>query len=59
MARVVPAEGAILQRIAATAPLAAYRGLSRDAFAKYDAALVDTSLPCKSRLSENQRLMCF
>ena len=27
--------------------------------AKYDAALVEISLPCRSRLSENQRLMCF
>ena len=38
MTQVVQAEGAILQRIVATTPLAAYRGLSREAFVKYDAA---------------------
>ena len=27
--------------------------------AKYAAALVEISLPCRSRLSENHRLMCF
>jgi hypothetical protein len=43
MARVVQAEGAILQRIVATAPLAAYRGLSRDAFVKYEAAQAKTA----------------
>jgi hypothetical protein len=39
---VVQAEGAILQTIVATTPLAAYRGLSREAFVKYDAALART-----------------
>jgi hypothetical protein len=43
MARVVPAGGAILQRIVATTPLAAYRGLSREAFVKYDAAQAKTA----------------
>ena len=38
MPQVVRAEGAILQRIVAATPPAAYRGLSREAFAKYDAA---------------------
>jgi len=41
--RVVPADGAILQRIVATTPLAAHRGLSREAFVKYDAAQAKTS----------------
>ena len=49
MARVVPAEGAVLQRMAATAPLAAYRGLSRDAFAKYDAAQGKTAWALRHR----------
>ena len=43
MARVVPAAGAIRQRIVATTPLAASRGLSREAFAKYDAARAKTA----------------
>ena len=38
MTRLVQAEGAILQRIVATTPLVAYRGLSREAFIKYDTA---------------------
>ena len=38
MARVVRAEGPILQRIVATTPLVACGGLSRDAFVKYEAA---------------------
>jgi hypothetical protein len=42
MAKVVPAEGAILQRIVATTPLVAYGGLSREAFVKYDAAQAKT-----------------
>jgi hypothetical protein len=43
MARVVLAEGAILQRIVATTPLVACRGLSREAFVKYDAAQAKTA----------------
>ena len=42
MTRVVPAERAILQRIVSTTPLVAYRGLSREAFVKYDAAQAKT-----------------
>ena len=42
MTRVVQAEGAILQRIVATTPLVAYRGLSREAFVKYNAAQART-----------------
>jgi len=41
--RVVPANGAILQRIVATTPLVALKGLSREAFAKYDAAQAKTT----------------
>jgi len=37
-AKVVPAEGAILQHIVGTTPLVELGGLSREAFAKYDAA---------------------
>ncbi len=43
MARLVPAEGTILERIVATTPLATYRGLSRDAFVKYDTAQARTA----------------
>jgi len=49
MARVVPAEGAILQRIVATTPLVAYRGLSREAFVKYDAAQAKTAWALRHR----------
>jgi hypothetical protein len=42
MTRVVEAEGAILKRIVARTPLATYRGLSREAFVKYDAAQAKT-----------------
>ena len=35
MARVILAEGAILQNIIARAPLVAYGGLSREAFVRY------------------------
>ena len=42
-AKVVPADSAIRQRIVATTPLVAYGGLSRDAFAKYDAAHAKTA----------------
>jgi hypothetical protein len=38
MAKMVPAEGAILQHIVATTPEVELRGLSREAFAKYDTA---------------------
>jgi hypothetical protein len=41
--RLEPAEGAILQRVVATTPLVALRGLSREAFAKYDAAQAKTA----------------
>jgi len=40
--RLEPAEGAILQRIVATMPLVGLSGLSREAFAKYDAAQAKT-----------------
>jgi hypothetical protein len=40
--RLEPAEGAILQRIVATLPPVGLRGLSREAFAKYDAAQAKT-----------------
>lgn len=49
MARVVPAGGAILQRVVATTPLAAYRGLSREAFVKYDAAQAKTAWALRHR----------
>ena len=42
MAKVVPAGGAILQRIVAARPLAACGGLSREAFVKYDKAQAKT-----------------
>ena len=37
------ANGAILERIVATTPLVAYRGLSREAFVKYDTAQAKTA----------------
>jgi hypothetical protein len=40
---VVPAEGAILQRIVASTPLVSYDGLSREAFVKFDAAQAKTA----------------
>ena len=43
MLRVVSAEGAVLERIAATTPLAVHSGLSRKAFTKYDAAQAKTA----------------
>ena len=43
MARVILAEGAILQNIIARAPLVAYGGLSREAFGKYEAAQAKTA----------------
>jgi hypothetical protein len=49
MTRVVRAEGAILQRIVASTPLAAYRGLSREAFVKYDAAQSKTAWALRHR----------
>ena len=49
MARLVPAEGAILERIVATTPLATYHGLSRDAFVKYDAAQARTAWALRHR----------
>jgi hypothetical protein len=42
MTTLVQAEGAVLQRILATTPLVACGGLSREAFAKYDAAQAKT-----------------
>jgi hypothetical protein len=49
MATVVPAAGAILQRIVATTPLAANRGLRREAFAKYEAAQAKTAWALRLR----------
>jgi hypothetical protein len=49
MTKLVQAEGAILQRIVATTPLVAYRGLSREAFAKYDAAQAKTPWALRHR----------
>ena len=43
MPTVVPAEGAILQRVVATTPPVAYGGLSRGAFLKYDTAQSKTA----------------
>ena len=43
IAGVVLAEGAVLQRIVATMPLAAHRVLSREAFVRYDAAQAKTA----------------
>jgi hypothetical protein len=42
MTTLVQAEGAILRRVVATAALVACRGLSLEAFAKYDAAQAKT-----------------
>jgi hypothetical protein len=49
MTKLVQAEGAILQRIVATTPLVAYRGLSREAFAKYDAVEAKTPWALRHR----------
>src|SRR5688572_28956025 len=49
MATVVPAEGATLQRVVATTPLVACRGLSREAFVKYDAAQARTAWAVRRR----------
>lgn len=49
MPKLVEAEGAILQRIVAATPLVAYRGLSRDAFARYDAAQAKTAWALRHR----------
>lgn len=43
MMTLVQADGRLLQRIVATTPLIAHHGLSRDAFAKYDAAQAKTA----------------
>ena len=43
MTTVVPAEGAILRQVVGTTPLAELRGLSREAFAKYDTAQAKTA----------------
>ena len=49
MATVVPAEGATLQRVVATTPPVASRGLSREAFVKYDAAQARTAWAVRRR----------
>jgi len=49
MTEVVQAEGAILRRIVATAPPGAYPGLSREAFAQYDAAQARTPWALRHR----------
>jgi hypothetical protein len=49
MMRLVQAEGRLLQRIVATTPLVADHGLSREAFAKYDAAQAQTSWALRHR----------
>ena len=43
MATVVPAEGVILERILEVAPRTSLQGLSRDAYAKFDAAQMKTA----------------
>lgn len=45
MASIVPADGAILQRIVAATPLVSHHGLSRDASMKFDAAQAKTVMP--------------
>ena len=47
--RLVEAEGGLLQRIVAMTPLVARHGLSRDTFAKYDAALARTPWALRHR----------
>ena len=49
MATVVPAEGATLQRVVATTPPVASRGLSREAFVRYDAAQARTAWAVRRR----------
>jgi hypothetical protein len=49
MTKLVQADGAILQRIVATTPLVACRGLSLEAFAKYDAAQAKTPWALRHR----------
>jgi len=55
--RLEPAEGGILQRIVAITPLVELRGLSREAFAKYDAAQAKTvwALGHRRRFALTQR----
>ncbi len=43
MRTVVPVDGTILQRVVASTPLVSYRGLSREAFVKFDAAQTKTA----------------
>ena len=45
----MPADGAILQRIVAATPLGSHRGLSRDAFMKFDAAQAKTAWALQHR----------
>ena len=56
MAKVVPAEGAILQYIVATMPLVALRGLSREAFAKYDTAQAKTAWGARFALMQGDQV---
>lgn len=49
MPTVVPADGALLQRLVAATPLVAHCGLSRDAFMKFDAAQAKTAWAVKRR----------
>jgi hypothetical protein len=49
MPTVVPADGALLQRLVAATPLVAHCGLSRDAFMKFDAAQAKTAWAVKHR----------
>jgi hypothetical protein len=49
MMTLVQADGRLLQRIVATTPLIAHHGLSRDAFAKYDAAQAKTAWALRHR----------
>lgn len=49
MATVVPADGALLQRIVAATPPASHRGLSREALMKFDAAQAKTAWALQHR----------
>jgi hypothetical protein len=49
MMKLVQADGRLLQRIVATTPLVADHGLSREAFARYDAAQAKTSWALRHR----------
>ena len=49
MTKLVQADGRVLQRIVATTPLTAHHGLSREVFARYDAAQAKTSWALRHR----------